>query len=73
MSKAPGASGSKQEIAFVNLDPRSLSVTFFIYCKALYFHEPFIFANAVSNADIKGAKISTPTHYALNFHTKRII
>jgi hypothetical protein len=36
-------------------------------CKALYFHEPFIFANAVSNVNIKikGAKISTLTHYAL--------
>jgi hypothetical protein len=32
--------------------------------------KPFIFANAVSNTNIKGMKISTPTHYALNFHTK---
>jgi hypothetical protein len=52
-------------------DSYNLNLRFSNYCKALYFRKPFIFTNAVSNANIKGAKISTLTHYALNFHMKQ--
>jgi hypothetical protein len=43
------------------------------YCKSRNFCERFIFTNALSNANLKHAKISTIMHQPLNFCSKRRI